>query len=88
MSMEPGTYSGLLEAPASWVFFKLIATNLEEGEPFAVGTQITIQRYDVPYLPEEGSIQLLQDGIDNLPIEIVDPEWEHIIPPIVLYQQR
>jgi hypothetical protein len=88
MSMEPGTYSGLLEAPGSWVFFKLIATNLVEGESFDAFTEITIQRYDVFYLAKEGSADLLQSGIDNLPLEIVDPEWEHIIPPILLYQSR
>ncbi len=88
MSMEPGTYSGLLEAPGSWVFFKLIATNQEEGMPFEAETQITIQRYDVFYLPMEAGADLLQAGIDTLPLEIVDPEWEHIIPPVLLYTPR
>ena len=87
-SMEPGTYSGLYETPGSWMFFKLIATNLEEGEPFTPETQVTIQRYDTFYLPMEDGADLLQSGIDTLPLEIVDPEWEHIIPPVVLYQSR
>lgn len=88
MSMQPGEYSSLLEAPASWVFFKLLATNLEEGASFDGRTQITIQRYDIPFLPLEASPQWIQEGIDTLPIEIVDPEWEHIIPPAVLYKSR
>ena len=88
MSMEPGTYSALLEAPASWVFFKLVATNLEEGAAYEAQTLITVQRYDIPFLPMEASAELIQSGIDELPIEIVDPEWEHIIPPVVLYKSR
>ncbi len=86
MTMQPGTYSKLFESPASWTFFKLTATNLEEGESFTGLTQITIARYDIPYLPDEGSLELIQSAIDTLPFEIVDDEWEHIVPPIVLYK--
>ncbi|WP_145195153.1 hypothetical protein [Planctomycetes bacterium Poly30] len=86
MEMEPGTYSDLHESPAAWTFFKLIATNVEDGETFTPRTEITIQRYDIPYLPDEASQDLIQSAIDTLPVEIADEAWEHIIPPIVLYK--
>lgn len=84
--MEPGTYSPLLESPAAFTFFKLVATNLQEGEAMGPQTELVIQRYDVPYLPDEASVELIQSAIDTLPLEIVDPEWEPIVPPILLYK--
>lgn len=86
MNMTPGTYSALMETPSAWTFFKLVATNVEEGESFTPTSQITIQRYDVPYLPKEASQALIQSAIDTLPVVIADESWEQIIPPIVLYK--
>lgn len=86
IGMEPGSYSRLVESPSAWTFFKLIATNLDEGEAYDGLTQVSIVRYDVPFLPQEGSQALVQQAIDTLPFEIVDEEWEHIVPPIVLYK--
>lgn len=88
MSMTPGSYSRLVESPAAWTFFKLVATNVEEGAEFTNMTEITIQRYDVPYLPDEASRDLVQQAIDTLPVEVIDEEWEHVIPPIVIYKPK
>ncbi|MEM8712178.1 MAG: hypothetical protein AAGG01_14605, partial [Planctomycetota bacterium] len=88
MSMTPGSYSRLVESPAAWTFFKLIATNVEEGAEFEAMTEITIQRYDIPYLPDEASRELVQQAIDTFPVEVIDEEWEHIIPPIVIYKPK
>lgn len=83
--MEPLTFSDLHETPGAWTFFKLTASGAPQGE-FDGLTQVTIVRYDVPYIEREVAREMLQSAVDGLPIEVVDPEWEPIVPPLFLYR--
>ncbi|MEM9801298.1 MAG: hypothetical protein AAGA20_13305 [Planctomycetota bacterium] len=83
-TMEPMTFSQLQETPGAWTFFKLIATAAPPGE-YGARTEVTIVRYDVPYIPREGAQELLRQALDELTIEVVDPDWEALVPPIHLY---
>ncbi len=85
MSMEPGTYSPLHETPGAWTFFELISTGAPPGE-FHATTEVSVRRYDVRYLPDEALHDLVQEALDTLPIDIVDPEWEPLVPPLFLYR--
>ena len=85
--MEPLTVSDLQETPGNWTFFKLTATTDPPGE-FGGQSEVTILRYDVPYLPPEGVRDLVQDAVQGFKIEIVDPEWEPMVPPAFLYPTR
>ena len=82
---EPMTFSELHETPGAWTFFKLIATAAEPGE-FEPTSQVTIVRYDLYYLPQEGVREFVQSALDGFEITIVDPEWEPIVPPLYLYE--
>lgn len=82
--MEPLTFSELHETPGAWTFFKLTATSEPPGA-FVGGSQVTIVRYDVPYLPQDAVRGLLQTAMEGLQVEVIDPEWEPVIPPLYLY---
>lgn len=84
-SVPPGSFSGVLETPGAWTFVHLLATAAEPGEPFGPITEITVQRYDVYYYDREGMRDLINDGLQQLRVEVVDPEWEAIVPPLYLY---
>lgn len=84
-STSPGSFSGVIETPGAWTFVHLLATTTEPGEAFSPTTVVTMQRYDVYYYDREGMRDLIQDGFDNLRVEVVDPEWEAVVPPLYLY---
>ncbi len=87
-STEPGSFTGVIETPGAWSFAHILAVNVEPGEAFGPLTEVTVQRYDVYYYDREGMRDLIQDGLDQLPIEVIDPEWEAVIPPLYLYPSR
>jgi hypothetical protein len=82
--MEPLTISELHETPGAWSFFKLTASTEAPGE-FEGRSQVTILRYDVPYLPPDAVRGLVQTAMQGFEIEIVDPAWEPMVPPAYLY---
>lgn len=82
--MEPLTFSELHETPGAWSFFKLTATSEPPGG-FVGGSQVTIVRYDVPYLPQDAVRGLVQTAVDGFQVEVIDPEWEPMVPPLYLY---
>lgn len=84
--LEPLTFSELHETPGAWTFFKLTATTHPPGE-FVGHSQVTIVRYDVPYLPTEAVRGLVQSAIGGFDVQVVDPEWEPLVPPLYLYPQ-
>lgn len=85
--MEPLTVSDLQETPGAWTFFKLTATTDLPGK-FGGQSQVTIVRYDVPYLPPEGVRDLVRDAVQGFKVTIVDPEWEPMVPPAYLYSSK
>jgi len=85
--MEPLTISELHETPGAWSFFRLTASSEAPGE-FEGRSQVTILRYDVPYLPQDAVRGLLQTAMQGFKIEIVDPEWEPMVPPAFLYPSK
>lgn len=82
---EPGTYSQVIETPGAWTFVHVLAVGVEPGEEFGPRTAVTVQRYDVPYIEREATRDLLQSAMDQLDLEIVDPEWEAVVPASLLY---
>ena len=84
-STEPGSFTGVIETPGAWTFAQILATGVEPGEPFGPLTQVTVQRYDVYYYDREGMRDLIQDGLKELKVEVIDPEWEAAVPPLYLY---
>lgn len=82
--LEPLTFSELHETPGAWTFFKLTASTHAPGE-FIGTSQVTIVRYDVPYLPTEAVRGLVQTALGGFDVQVVDPEWEPLVPPIYLY---
>lgn len=87
-STPVGSYSRLFESAGTWTFFKLVATDVPEGAEFGPRTQITVQRYDVPFLDAEAMPDIIAEGMNSLPVEIIDPEWESVVPPVHLYRSR
>lgn len=85
---EPGAFTALIETPGAWTFAHVLAVGVEPGEPFGPTTQITVQRYDVPFLEREGTRALLQSTIDQLGLQVVDPEWAAVVPGALLYPSR
>lgn len=86
LEMQIPSYSELFETPGAWTFFKLIASNAEPGQ-FDGRTELTIVRYDIPYLPREATRTVVYEGMEQLPIRAYDPDWEAIIPPVYLYNK-
>jgi len=84
-STAPDSFTAVIETPGAWTFAKVLATNAVPGEPFGPLTQVTVQRYDVYYYDREGMRNLIEDGLKELPFEVIDPEWEAVIPPLYLY---
>lgn len=86
-TVEPGSFSGVIETPGAWTFVHVLATGVEPGEEFGPLTPVTVQRYDVPYIEREATRDLVQSALDQLPLEIIDPDWESIVPAAYLYQR-
>ena len=82
---EPGSFSRVVETPGAWTFVHVLAAGVEPGEAFGPMTQVTVQRYDVPYIEREATRDTLQSAMDQLQLEIVDPEWEKVVPASLLY---
>ena len=82
---EAGSFSGVVETPGAWTFVHVLAVGAEPGEAFGPMTQVTVQRYDVPYIEREATRDMLQSAMDQLELEIVDPEWEKVVPASLLY---
>ncbi|MEC8512072.1 MAG: hypothetical protein VX015_07995 [Planctomycetota bacterium] len=82
---EAGSFSRVVETPGAWTFVHLLAVGTEPGEAFGPMTQITVQRYDVRYIDQEATRATLQSAMDQLELEIVDPEWEKVVPASLLY---
>lgn len=87
IEMEPLTISELHETPGAWSFFRLTASTEAPGESGG-RSQVTILRYDVPYLPEDALRGLIQTAMQGIEIEIVDPAWEPMVPPAFLYPAK
>lgn len=85
--MEPLKISELHETPGAWSFFRLTASTEAPGE-FEGRSQVTILRYDVPYLPQDAVRGLVQTAMQGFEIEIVDPAWEPMVPPAFLYPAK
>lgn len=84
MNLEPGSFSALHETPGSWTFVELVSASDPPGE-FDAWTEITVRRWDVPYLPKDGMHEMIRQALDALAIDVVDPEWEAAVPPLFLY---
>lgn len=83
--LEPGSFSRLIETPGAWTLVKLLATDAAPGETFSPRTIVTVLRYDFPFIEPEALKPLLKDAIKELKIEVIDPDWEPMIPPRLLY---
>ncbi|MEZ6016426.1 MAG: hypothetical protein R3F49_15010 [Planctomycetota bacterium] len=78
--LEVGAWSPVYETPGGWAFFRVLEKPAEWG-PIA---PVTIERAHVFYLDPEGLRTLVADALHKLTIDIVDPEWEPLVPPIYL----
>ena len=63
---EAGSFSGVVETPGAWTFVHVLAVGAEPGEAFGPMTQVTVQRYDVPYIEREATRDMLQSAMDQL----------------------
>lgn len=88
--VRTGGFSPLVETPGGWTFAKVIASTLAEGEEPDAFTEYTLQVVEVQFveMPDRQRHDLIQDAIDDLPIVVVDPEWEAILPALYLYEGR
>jgi len=85
-----GNFTALVETPGGWAFGKVIASTLGEGEEPDAFDEFTVQIVEVQFveMPDRERHDLIQDAIDDLPIVVVDPEWEPILPALYLYEGR
>lgn len=75
-----GSWSPLYETIGGYAFFRLLERPAEWG-PLA---RVRIERVQVFFLAPDGVRMLVDDALRKLPIDIVDPEWEALVPPLYL----
>lgn len=83
--LEVGEWSDVYETPGGWAFLRLLER--PDVAPEAdLGSQAVLrfERVHVFYLAPEGLRTLVDEALRSLPIEIVDPAWEPLVPPIYL----
>lgn len=78
--LEVGAWSPLYETVGGFGFFRL----LEKPEPFGPLSDVRLERVQVFYLDPAGVKTLVDEALRALPIEVVDPEWEALVPPAYL----
>ncbi len=78
--LEVGAWSEVYETVGGWAFFRLLERPAEFG-PLSV---VRIERAHACYLDPEAVRGLIDEALRTLPIEVVDPEWEALVPPIYL----
>ncbi len=84
-ALAVGAWSDVYETPGGWAFLRLLEQ--PDVAPEAdLGSQAALrfERVHVFYLAPEGLRTLIEDALRKLPIEVVDPEWEPLVPPIYL----
>ncbi len=75
--MEVGEWSEPLESVGAFVVWRLVE---EQEKPRKVASTAHIERYFLPYLPEESPHALVQQAIEQSKLEFLDPEWAELLP--------
>ncbi len=75
-NMEAGEWT-VHESVGSFLIFRL---REKPPEPWGRRTAMPIEMYILPYLPQEDPKALLEDGIDFMNMEILDPKWRTLVP--------
>jgi hypothetical protein len=80
-----GEWSDVYETPGGWAYLRLLERpDGPPGEALGPHAELRFERVHVFYLAPEGLRTLVDDALRKLPIEVVDPEWEALVPPIFL----
>ena len=75
--MRAGEWSRPLESVGAFVIWRLVE---DVPEPRQLTSTVRIERYFFPYIPEEGPQALVQQAIEASKLEVLDPEWEELLP--------
>jgi len=78
--LEVGAWSPVYETLGGFAFYRL----LEKPAQFGPRSPIRIERVQVHFLDPRGVRTVVDDALRALPIDIVDPEWEALVPPLYL----
>lgn len=83
--LEVGAWSDVYETPGGWAFLRLLEPpDVPLGAAPGSYAALRFERVHVFYLAPEGLRTLVDDALRKLPIEIVAPEWEPLVPPIYM----
>jgi hypothetical protein len=82
--LEVGEWSPVYETVGGFAFLRLI----ERPAELTGLSQVRFHRAHVFFFEPEGSKTLVDQALRSLPIEVVDPEWEALVPPLYLYPQN
>jgi len=80
-----GEWSEVYETPGGWAFLRLLERpEVAPGEALGPHAALRFERVHVFYLAPEGLRTLVDDALRQLPVEVVEPDWEPLVPPLFL----
>ncbi len=85
MSLEPGTWSGLLEVPGAFLRVRLISRT---ESPIPAATQVRLQKLEVVYAETGRGLAASETELSKHRLTIVDPDWNAIVPERTKYLMR
>jgi hypothetical protein len=83
LDLPEGQWSEPIEDVGYWVVMRRLG---KRDGPVTLATEVTIEAFRFPWMPEETRGALIEAAYDRLRLEFVDPAWREFVPESTQYR--